>query len=236
MESMLGKRFGKLTVIEDVSAINVKVQCDCGQERTVSRYNLRNSLKSCGCEERPRGSRRKSLLGNTYGTLNVIEDDLGRYVKVKCSDCGSVRSVVRYTLHSYRTKSCICRATKTESIIGNRYGKLVVIEDDLDSRVKVKCDCGEVLSVTRSSLSYGKRKSCGCYNEENKKRNKSDLEGQQFGMIKVLHKSDKTVRNACLYECHCLCCDNVFTATRAEVMKKRSYCCECQRDPIRPWW
>lgn len=57
--------------------------------------------------------------------------------------------------------------------IGERYGKLVVIEmlglDKTGHRVvKCKCDCGNVKDIRSSSLQNGKTMSCDCgrYNKE----------------------------------------------------------------------
>lgn len=65
--------------------------------------------------------------------------------------------------------SCyLCNLSK-EDITGNRYGKLTVFEFDenmsLDkkrSSWKCKCDCGNIVSVTKNNLISGNSKSCGC--------------------------------------------------------------------------
>ena len=60
-----------------------------------------------------------------------------------------------------------------ETIIGKRFGRLVVTEV-LGQRngktfVKVACDCGNVKELSRSNLSTSGRgsKSCGCLAKEN---------------------------------------------------------------------
>ncbi len=49
-KSWIGKRFGKLLVIQEMPNGKVKTQCDCGAVTVVSRGNLTNlHTKSCGC-------------------------------------------------------------------------------------------------------------------------------------------------------------------------------------------
>lgn len=54
------------------------------------------------------------------------------------------------------------------SVIGQRFGRLVVLSYDPagKERAKVKCDCGEVKSVWTGDLRSGKQKSCGCLMRE----------------------------------------------------------------------
>ena len=51
--SYVGRRFGRLTVIEDVygsGKTSEVCRCDCGQEKTVSRDALlQGKVQSCGC-------------------------------------------------------------------------------------------------------------------------------------------------------------------------------------------
>lgn len=56
---LTGKRFGRLTVIEEAGKDRIFVlwrcACDCGQETTVRGYNLRSgNTTSCGCVRRER--------------------------------------------------------------------------------------------------------------------------------------------------------------------------------------
>lgn len=52
-------------------------------------------------------------------------------------------------------------------MIGQRFGRLVVIADALDcrdgnDRMLCRCDCGESVKVMTSNLQGGKTRSCGC--------------------------------------------------------------------------
>lgn len=52
--------------------------------------------------------------------------------------------------------------------VGDRFGRLVVVEllpclpGKKNGRAKVKCDCGNLRVVNRSSLMVGETKACGC--------------------------------------------------------------------------
>lgn len=71
-EDLTGKKFGKLTVISrDSNKIGLErgsfwnCECECGEERSVSRHSLVNhGTKSCGCLQKEKASE-KALEGNT---------------------------------------------------------------------------------------------------------------------------------------------------------------------------
>lgn len=57
------------------------------------------------------------------------------------------------------------------NLIGRRFGKLTVLEEDPGDKLRVicKCDCGNTVSVRRGSLTKSDRptSSCGCFTREN---------------------------------------------------------------------
>jgi hypothetical protein len=63
---------------------------------------------------------------------------------------------------------------KLKNLVGNRYGRLEVIERAESKKGKTrwlcKCDCGKESIVESSSLIRGNTTSCGCYKTENAKR------------------------------------------------------------------
>lgn len=66
------------------------------------------------------------------------------------------------------------RKVRTQYYIGQRFGRMVIIElDRIDSRwrkhFKCRCDCGTVKTVQGSLLSSSNTMSCGCYQSERKK-------------------------------------------------------------------
>lgn len=124
---------------------------------------------------------RRDATGQRFGHLIVIKRDrthvtpsgyqLAKWI-VRC-DCGKVLSVLAGQLFSGKTKSCGCKKhefRETENIVGNRYGRLVVIEraesyiadGSKQPRWLCQCDCGNRTIVAPSNLKSGKHTSCGC--------------------------------------------------------------------------
>lgn len=70
---------------------------------------------------------------------------------------------------------------KEINLIGQRFGRLVVIKKD-ETRIKYRCwicqcDCGVTKSIIEGSLKRGMTKSCGCLNAENRKKTKWKTHG-----------------------------------------------------------
>lgn len=129
MIDMLGKRFGRLVVIDsstrrgsDGSAFWV-CQCDCGQIKEILGTNLRKGMtQSCGCLQKEkaqtqisanRKSTKKPLEGMRFGKLQVITDSgqrtSQRRIVYKCQcDCGKVCYVSSVCLLTGDTLSCGC--------------------------------------------------------------------------------------------------------------------------------
>lgn len=47
-DPLIGRRNGRLTIIERVSTFRIKVRCECGTEKVIGRQNFKRTL-SCGC-------------------------------------------------------------------------------------------------------------------------------------------------------------------------------------------
>lgn len=184
---LTGKKFGKLTVIEraEKSKSGVtrwKCKCDCGNEAIVSVYQLLNgNTKSCGCLNREMTkARAPDLTGLKFNRLTVIERaerTKTGIIRWRCiCDCGNETIVSSRHLINGDTKTCGClnkekAKERILNLIGNRYGKLVVMgraEDGKRGSIcwKCKCDCGNEIIVNTHSLRTGNTKSCGCYHLE----------------------------------------------------------------------
>ena len=110
MKSMLGEKFGKLTVIEDNGGAVVTVRCDCGTVKTVNKSNVvSGKVKSCGCSRR--GRKRNDVLidrtGEKFGKLTVLKELHGGYVLCKC-DCGKVKKINKGHMLAGDITSCGC--------------------------------------------------------------------------------------------------------------------------------
>lgn len=125
--NLLGRRFGKLTVIKETDKrkrsgrIIWKCKCDCGNIVEVSSQSLlSNGKQSCGCDRE--GSRLIDLTGQKFNRLTVIEFiEINKrneaFWKCKC-DCGNFVNVRSGNLKSGTTTSCGClQKEKTQEMI-----------------------------------------------------------------------------------------------------------------------
>ena len=125
-ENIIGKKYGRLTVLEYMGDSKHKCICECGNFVTVDTSNLKNgNTKSCGCLQKEKASELNyiDLTGNRYGKLTVIERlENNRYghtvYRCKC-DCGGYAIVESGSLKSGKTLSCGCIKSKGEMIINN---------------------------------------------------------------------------------------------------------------------
>lgn len=114
---------------------------------------------------------KNDLVGKRFGKLTVLsktdEKKNGSYLyKCKC-DCGNIKMATARDLGSKRVQSCGCSKGFHRNLVGQRFGKLTVIEDFGEKQKNVrmwtcKCDCGNIVNVRTDSLTGGKVVSCGC--------------------------------------------------------------------------
>jgi len=147
-----------------------------------------------------------NLTGQRFGRLSVIEraekptsvGNRGAYWLCRC-DCGNEKIVFGASLKNGNTKSCGCNQGKPIDLVGQRFGKLLVIKrTDKLPNIKsfgaywlCKCDCGNKKTARGVSLRSGNLKSCGCLIGENLWNvlinsidfNKKDLEDEWYQNI-----------------------------------------------------
>ena len=121
-------------------------------------------------KERLSQSNTKNLESQKFNKLTVIKKTNkrlhGRVVWLCKCDCGNEIEVTGTSLITGGTKSCGCLIS--EDLIGQRFGKLTVIEKtdkrSLNRQIfwKCKCDCGNIKEVITGSLTSGHTQSCGC--------------------------------------------------------------------------
>jgi len=183
--NITGLRTGKLVVIErDRSEGKSKkgeswwtCRCDCGQITSVRAAALtrhdgkRHPQQSCGCTQ---GKPVTDLVGCRFGRLIVLERvgsaplkggggalwlcacDCGRMTRARTSD-------LRLTDRPKR--SCGCLKNRTVDLVGQRFGRLVVIKRAgtlRGARWECKCDCGATAFACSGDLRKGRPRSCGC--------------------------------------------------------------------------
>jgi hypothetical protein len=239
-----GQKFGRLTVLRLSDIKNQDKNghpiftclCDCGNQIDISsdslRKNANGGTKSCGCLNKELASKLgkskiKNLINQRFGRLTVMHQAENKINKnnislvqwfCKC-DCGNEIILDTGKLISGNTKSCGCLFKEKcnmvrNNIIGNRYGKLVVINRDKNTnyensraiKYKCKCDCGNIVSIPYSSLTAGHSLSCGCLQKELiSKRSVKDITGQKFGKLLVLEREGTTNDRKAKWRCKCDC-------------------------------
>lgn len=128
--SVIGKKFNKLTVIEELPFTRnkknkrvrwVKCICDCGGSCVVELNGLKyNHTSSCGCIQKEILTKRnkskiKYKVSDKFGRLEIIEikenrsKPYKRIAKCRC-DCGNLHEVIIGNLVSGNVKSCGCLA------------------------------------------------------------------------------------------------------------------------------
>lgn len=128
-KNLIGKRFGRLTVIEATNdrqnrAVVWKCKCDCGNEILVPTGKLTSgNTQSCGCLRLENLSKKISydLIGKKFGKLTVINKtglrkDRNIIWECKC-DCGNTHYVTSTLLINGKVKSCGCLKSQGEEII-----------------------------------------------------------------------------------------------------------------------
>lgn len=168
-------------------------ECDCGTIKEICIADLRNKgTKSCGCLSREKASQRfkkmtkeersrnvmKDITGQRFGKLIAIkptDKKIGTNVvwEMKC-DCGNTTYVSTANLGDGKrnTKSCGClhKEVVSISLVGNKYGRLSVVEQGKHIGGKIawvcKCECGNITEVSGDHLKSGRVRSCGCIRKE----------------------------------------------------------------------
>jgi hypothetical protein len=112
----------------------------------------------------------KNLLGKRFGRWTVINRQQNKKTRaawlVVC-DCGNQKVVTGQCLSNGSSRSCGCiprgpHASTRTDLLGQRFGKLVVLKKYVGGACLVQCDCGATKNVLGSNLRLGFIKSCGC--------------------------------------------------------------------------
>lgn len=129
-ENLLGKRYGKLSVIKRVENKNGRVRwlckCDCGNEKIITAKSLKSGhIKSCGCVRGFENNQYRDIIGEKFGRLLAIEPTIYRdkkgSIKWRCKcDCGNECYVTEDNLVRNKTTSCGCKKKEICSNISNQ--------------------------------------------------------------------------------------------------------------------
>lgn len=137
----------------------------------------------------------KDITGKRFGRLVAIKmiGTKGGHAQWLCQcDCGNEHIATANCLKGGNVSSCGCKVDeinkkREESIIGKRFGRLVVIKKSESknnySYWECQCDCGNVCIVSRNSLKAGFTNSCGCFADECRKD--CNLKNRKYNVFEI---------------------------------------------------
>lgn len=135
LDNLVGKKFGKLTVLEYDKVIGKghtywKCQCDCGTIKSIRKDGLiSGAVVSCGCfhKENIRKTFTKDLTGKQFGKLKVLEwagsNKHNSSLWLCECECGTKKIIPSSTLIKGESNSCGCLKSKGEWKIASLLSK-----------------------------------------------------------------------------------------------------------------
>lgn len=163
--------------------------------------------------------KKKNIENQRFGNMIVLRDSGLRYnAKViwtcQC-DCGEIFNVRSDHIYDGTVKNCqkCSNKKRIKDLTGQRFGKLTVLELDTTKKSnkrtvqwKCQCDCGKQIVVDGAHLRQNQTKSCGCLREYIHQDLIKDITGQTFGMLTVLHRTNRKTSSGVYYWlCQCDC-------------------------------
>lgn len=187
---LIGTKINEWTILDvicdpDKTSTYLSVQCSCGTIMELTVTDVTKGIKKdCGCMHRKRLDAKiieqyKHLINTTINGWTILEiippnEECKKTCALCRCKCGTIKKVRMCYLLDGRSKDCGCgrkamlRETRTKNLVGQRFGKLVVLELLEESnkfsrrQYRCKCDCGNEVIVQSSCLIGGHTKSCGC--------------------------------------------------------------------------
>mgnify|MGYP003371361598 CR=1 FL=1 len=221
-ENLVGKKFNMLTVLEELPHYKIRCLCDCGNEKIIDKYKVKNGIiKSCGCLILKQRRFPKDYTGKKFGMLTITKE-LGKgKVLAKC-DCGSEKIYTKSPIIAGKITSCGCQKTINKDYTGQKFNHLTVIKELGSGKILCRCDCGNIKEYVKNPVVKGNIKSCGCITREGFPR---DLTGKKIGLLTVLYPTDATYKTF-----HCRCdCGNEKDISRGHLVSQDTKSCGCLR-------
>lgn len=121
------------------------------------------------------------------------------------------------------------RRKYTKSLLGNRFGRLVVVgqAENQGSRTRwiCVCDCGNEKVLTKNRLTSGTQ-SCGCLVRESaSKLNLRDITGHRFGKLTAISRTQNKGKKP-VWVCRCDCGGSI-TVIRSNLLTGNTVSCGC---------
>lgn len=183
----------------------------------------------------------QDLVGKKFGKLTVLSLNEDNYSAKKekiwdCKcDCGNFITVSGDYLRSKNiTPSCGCNKF-INSIIGNSFGDLTVIDEYRNQKNKIRyicqCSCGNAVDISRYDLINGKKTNCGCKKKNIRPNRYRDLTGQKFGRLTAIKRDENeyyTKGGTRIYKWICKCdCGNDVIVERQSLISGHTKSCGC---------
>ena len=178
------------------------------------------------------------LVGQRFGRLLVKNVSVlnGKRAWNCVCDCGNTTIVNTYCLTHGSIQSCgcfrkeQCKKAQTKDfdkdLLGERFGKLLVISYKGDNNWLCKCDCGNKVIKQRIRLITHRKDSkysCGC----SRRGFLKDLTGRRFGKLTV-----ETYIGSSKWRCRCGCGNYIDVATSDLLKTKSCGCSSHEGHPI----
>jgi hypothetical protein len=113
-------------------------------------------------------------------------------------------------------------------LAGHKFGRWTVIKRTENVGINTMwlcvCECGTVKAVSGNSLKRGSTKSCGCFNDERKRRTRKDLSGKRFGRLVVIKRLIGSEYKRSSWLCRCDCGQEVVVRRNGLVGGKTKSC------------
>lgn len=166
--------------------------------------------------EKPKDKRFLHLENMKFNRLKVIYY-AGKWGKDKrkshywycLCECGTYKVIAATNLKQENVKSCGCKSSRKENLVGERFGKLIVLSENENTthkrvRWNCLCDCGNYTVTTSNNLKSNKTKSCGCLQKENTSKARfKDITGFKFGRLTVIERATMDHQPKWLCACEC---------------------------------
>ena len=111
-----------------------------------------------------------------------------------------------------------------KNITGQRFGHLVALYPTEERRYgsvvwQCQCDCGNTIRKSSHDLYENKARSCGCVKG-------NELEGQRFGRLVVIRRTEERQANCIVWECKCDC-GNITRVRSGNLTGGNTQSCGC---------
>ncbi len=152
----IGKKFGKLTIINRIDETKYLCECECDNYQVVMKQSIEDGTVT-QCYRCNNGF--KNLKGKKFGEWEVIRYTENKKWLCKCS-CGITREIAYGDLNRGKTKSCGHNTSGFKDLKGKKIGKLTVVEYIGDRRWRCICDCGKEHITSGYNLYTGITSEC----------------------------------------------------------------------------